>query len=197
MSAVVKLPWSVVLASSSPRRLELLPELVPDFEVLPAEIAEDDHVHEDPWLTAQRLARLKALAVFDLRPDRLVIGADTVVGLEEVEGWTQLMKPADEEDAKRMLGLLQGRTHTVVTGVCLRWPKGMSLFTEATRVTFRPLKPGEIDAYVATGEPMDKAGAYGLQGAAHNFVARIEGSKTNVIGLPMERLREALEALRA
>jgi len=154
-------------------------------------------VHEDPWVTAQQTAREKALAVFALRPNALVLGGDTVVAFQEDGGeWTQLAKPEDEEDAFRMLRLLAGRTHTVVTGVCLRWPGGMTAFTDATKVTFRNVPDAEIRAYIATREPMDKAGAYGLQGGAKLFVEKMEGSPTNVIGLPIEKLEDALKTLR-
>ncbi len=187
--------WPVVLASASPRRRDLLRELVPEFTVDPADVDEDALTDDDPWVTAQRLAREKALAVRERHPDALVIGGDTVVALEGEAGWSQLAKPLDEADARRMLGLLSGRTHTVITGVCLVWPGGLSAFTEATRVTFKAMSEGEIGAYVATGEPMDKAGAYGFQGGARPFVERVEGSVSNVIGLPLERLEEALGAL--
>jgi len=220
----INIPWQVVLASASPRRIELLKQLVPDFEVLPADIAEEDHVHDDPWLTAQRTAREKALVVSSLRPNCLVIAGDTVVALpdgartsvrirhpdfspEDMKShagpqasslqtpWIQLAKPVDAEDACRMLRELSGTAHTVITGVALVFPGGMTAFTEATRVTFKPMTDTEIEAYVATGEPMDKAGAYGFQGGARPFVEKVEGSVTNVIGLPMEKLEEALRSL--
>ncbi len=188
-------PWPVVLASASPRRHELLRRLVSNFEVLPADVDEELLTVADPFVTAQRLAREKALAVSALRPEALVIAGDTVVALEEGGGWRQLAKPADPEDAVAMLSLLSGRTHTVVTGVCLRWPGGMSAFTESSRVSFRQLKQGEAEGYVATGSPMDKAGAYGLQDESQDFIDRVEGSVTNVVGLPLERLEEALTSL--
>ncbi|MCW5939982.1 MAG: septum formation protein Maf [Fimbriimonadaceae bacterium] len=184
--------YAVVLASGSPRREELLRKLVPNFEVVPAEIDEDALTDPDPWITAQRLAREKALAVREVRPDCLVIGGDTVVALAEGDGWRQLSKPVDRDDAVRMLSALSGRTHKVVTGVCLVAPSGMSAFTETTEVTFRKLGKEEIAAYVATGAPMDKAGAYGLQDASQDFVAQVAGSVTNVIGLPMEKLKEEI-----
>lgn len=190
--AVLRIPWPVVLASASPRRQDLLRELVPEFTVDPAHIDEDSMTDPNPWVTAQRLAREKSLAVFERHPGALVIGGDTVVALPEGESWLQLAKPVDAEDACRTLGLLSGRTHLVITGVCLAHPGGMSAFTETTNVTFKPMSPAEIEDYVATGEPMDKAGAYGFQGGARPFVEKIEGSVTNVIGLPMEKLEEAL-----
>lgn len=187
--------WPVVLASGSPRRQELLREVVAEFEVLPADIDEESMVDPDPWVTAQRLAREKALAVRDLRPQTLIIAGDTVVALPDGDGWVQLAKPSDAEDAVAMLGRLAGRTHTVITGVCLLWPGGMSAFTDHSKVTFREMSEKERRDYVATGEPMDKAGSYGLQGEAKKFIDRIEGSVTNVIGLPMEKLREALKSV--
>ena len=180
-----------------------------DFTVDPAHIDEEALTDPDPWVTAQRLAREKALAVFGRHPDSLVIGGDTVVALAmpgavlaipdagkaPVGQWSQLAKPTDPADACRMLGELSGKTHTVVTGVALVYPGGMSAFTEATRVTFKKMSNSEIEAYVATEEPMDKAGAYGFQGGARPFVEKVEGSVTNVIGLPMEKLTEAIREI--
>lgn len=185
----------VVLASASPRRKELLGQWGWPLTVVPSAVDEDALTDPDPWITARRLAREKALAVFADHPESLVIGADTVVALADGEGWIQLAKPVDAADAKRMLTTLQNNTHTVITGVCLKWPGGLSSFTDESRVTFRAVSPEEIERYVATGEPMDKAGAYGLQGMAKQFVARVEGSVTNVIGLPMERLEEAIREM--
>lgn len=189
-------PWPVVLASASPRRDILLRSLFAEFEVVPAEVDEQALVDADPWVTAQRLAREKALCVFETRPDCLVIGGDTVVALQELCGsWTQLAKPSDRDEAHGMLRRLAGNTHTVITGICLRWPQGMSAFTESTRVAFRQLSDAEIERYLDTGESMDKAGAYGLQGGAKDFVAHMEGSPSNVVGLPVERLQQALVAI--
>ena len=162
---------------------------------MPAHVDEDALTDPDPWVTAQRLAREKALAVFAIRPDALVIAGDTVVALETDQGWKQLAKPTDADDAVRMLRELSDRTHTVVTGVCIVWPGGMSAFTEASRVTFRPLTDKQIADYVATGSPLDKAGAYGLQDASQDFIERVEGDVDNVIGLPVTRLREALQSI--
>ena len=189
---VLELSLPVVLASASPRRQELLRSLVSDFAVVPAELDESRLTSKDPWETVQRTAREKALFVADKHPDALVIAGDTVVALPHEGGWRQLGKPTTKRDARRMLRELSGLTHTVVTGVCLRWPAGLSAFTEATKVTFHTLSDDEIQAYVATGSPMDKAGAYGLQDESQSFIARVEGSVSNVIGLPMERLAEAL-----
>lgn len=185
----------MVLASASPRRQELLGRLVEGFEVCPADIDEDALVDPDPWVTAQRLAREKAFAVYGQKPGSLVIGGDTVVALERGNEWRQLAKPRDPGDAARMLMELSGKTHVVVTGVCVVWPGGMSAFTEASRVAFRELDEQEVVRYVATGSPMDKAGAYGLQDGSQDFILRVEGDVDNVIGLPVERLREALKSV--
>jgi len=193
---VKQFPWPVVLASASPRRQELLRALLPDFTVDPADIDEDALTHADPDLTARTLAREKAIAVAARHPDSLIIAGDTVVALPEGTEWHQLTKPTDTANACHILRQLAGRTHHVITGICLRWPGGMSVFAESSRVTFRALTETEISNYVATGEPMDKAGAYGLQGGAKGFVAKIEGSVTNVIGLPVERLKEALAEIK-
>lgn len=192
----MRLPYPVVLASMSPRRRELLERLVPVFEVLPAHLDEDALGDPDPWVAAARIAREKALAIADIRPEALVIAGDTVVAIETPDGYVQLAKPTDETDACRMLSQLSGRAHRVVTGVALRWPGGYEAFTETSTVAFRSLSAVEIADYVSTGEPMDKAGAYGLQGGARAFVERIEGSVANVIGLPVERLDEALREVR-
>ena len=133
--------------------------------------------------------------MFALRPDALVIGADTVVALDG----EQFAKPIDADDARRMLRALSGkdkadaRTHTVATGVSLISSAGVTTFHERTLVTFRELTDAEIDAYVAGGEPMDKAGAYAIQGGAGAFVLQREGSETNVIGLPLKRLAREID----
>lgn len=182
----------VVLASGSPRRRELLTRLVPEFEVLVADVDEDALTLPDPFETAERLAEEKAKAVAALRPDALVIGGDTVVALDGV----QFAKPRDAADARRMLRALSGQTHVVATGVSLVSAKSVQTFHDRTYVTFRELSDEEIAEYVATGEPMDKAGAYAIQGGAAGFVVRREGSESNVIGLPLEALTEALKSIR-
>jgi septum formation protein len=189
-----KLPWPVVLASASPRRVELLGSLVSDFEILPADVDEEALTTLDPVQTAEHLARAKAYAVREARPEALVIGGDTVVALDETR---QLAKPASAEEAKAMLRSLSGGSHRVITAICLCWPGGEDLFSVATAVVFRPLSEEEIDAYVRTGEPMDKAGAYAIQGGASGFVEHIEGSWSNVVGLPLEALKERLAAISA
>lgn len=193
---MIRLSWPVVLASASPRRKELLAKLIEDFIVDPADVDEDALTVAEPSVTARSLSREKAMAVFERHPESLVIGGDTVVALPSEGGWTQLTKPLDVEDAVRILAQLAGRTHHVITGVCLRWPAGMINFTEDSEVTFRPLTETEIRDYIATGEPMDKAGAYGLQGEGRHLVEKISGSVTNVIGLPMEALEQELRKVR-
>ena len=167
----------------------MLGRLVPAFEVLVSEVDEEALTLPDPFATAERLAEAKARAVFALRPDALVIGADTVVALDGA----QFAKPKDKADARRMLRALSGRTHTVATGVSLISSAGVTTFHERTLVTFRELTDAEIDAYVAGGEPMDKAGAYAIQGGAGAFVLQREGSETNVIGLPLKRLAREID----
>ncbi len=188
----MRMKFPVVLASASPRRQELLRPIVGEFVVDPAHVDEDALTVADPWQTAQKLAREKAMVVFERHPEALVIAGDTVVALAEGEGYVQLSKPNGEEDAVRMLTQLSGKTHLVITGVALRWAGGLICFTDETRVTFKKLSPEAIRAYVATGESMDKAGAYGIQGMAKTLVERLEGSVNNVIGLPTEKLIEAL-----
>jgi len=194
-SVTEKMAYPVVLASASPRRRELLARLVPEFEVDAPDLDEEALVDPDPFVTAQRLAREKCLAVYERHPDGLVIAGDTVVALPQGDAWLQLGKPVDAADAERILGLLAGETHVVITGVALRWPKGFSAFTESARVTFRRLSSDEIRSYVAGGEPMDKAGAYGYQGGAKEFIDRLEGDVETVIGLPVARLAEALRSV--
>lgn len=173
--------------------------LIPEFVVDPADLDEEALVDADPWVTAQRLAREKAFAVFERHPESLVLAGDTVVAVplayREPGGFLQLSKPIDAADAARMLGLLQGRSHKVITGVAIRWPAGFEAFTETATVHFRPLTPAQIEEYVATGEPMDKAGAYGAQGMAGLLIDRIEGDFETVVGFPVRAIAEALRNL--
>lgn len=148
---------------------------------------------EDPRETAERIALAKALVVAERHPASLVIGADTVVALWNGR-WEQLAKPRDEEHAAWMLSRLSGRTHTVVTGLATVDRDGRWVSSEETRVTFREVSDEEIRSYVASGEPMDKAGAYAVQGGAAGFVTRVEGSLSNVIGLPIELLKARLQS---
>ena len=183
---------NLILASASPRRRELLSALGLSFEVRPAKGEE----HPEPGLsggeTAKRLSRAKCLEIAaDADENAVVIAADTVVCLDD----EILGKPADEQDAKRMLRALSGRDHRVFTGVTVaRGGRVLSDFEE-TAVHFRPLSEREIEAYIATGEPMDKAGAYGIQGRASLFVRAIEGDYFNVVGLPLCKLGQMLKEL--
>lgn len=173
---------SVVLASASPRRLELLRRLGIEPTVRPADVDETPRPNEAPRALAERLARGKVAVEAD--DDALVVAADTVVAV----GTASLGKPGDREDARTMLELLSGREHEVVTGVAVRRAGRVLADVATTRVRFRALRPSEIDWYLATDEPWDKAGGYGLQGAGAALVATIEGSHTNVIGMPLELL---------
>jgi septum formation protein len=194
----------IVLASASPRRQELLRNAGISFTVQPADIDETPLAGEGARACAGRLAREKALAVWRTRPQDVVLGADTIVVVDEAI----LGKPVDEKDAARMLRLLSGRVHRVITGVCLVRAgdsrdlldpgERMRSASETTLVTLNELSEKEIRDYVATGEPMDKAGAYAIQGGASRWIPRIEGDYSNVVGLPvalvyaMLRKREAI-----
>jgi septum formation protein len=187
----------LVLASASPRRSELLTQAGYRFRVHPAHINEDPLPGEDPIFYVTRLAREKAEAVFrqlttaSPKPERIaVLGADTTVGLDN----TILGKPADAADAARILRLLSGRTHRVITGVALVTATGVEVAAEATAVRFLTLSDAEIADYVAGGEPMDKAGAYAIQGRAARWIPRIEGCYFNVMGLPLALVSSLLES---
>ena len=182
----------LILASHSPRRQELLRRAGFDFEVRPSRIEEIVRPGETAEEFARRAAQEKALEVAGYGPPgAFVLGADTVV----VVNGELLGKPRDVEDARRMLRLLSGHTHRVVTGVCLvRAPqKVAALKHETTSVTFRQLDEEEIQSYLANGEPFDKAGAYGIQGLASKFVTRVEGCYFNVVGLPVALVCEILK----
>ncbi len=171
----------LVLASASPRRQELLRNAGIAFDVQPAHIPEDPLPGEGAQACAERLAREKALAVARLRPHDAVLGADTVVVVDgEILG-----KPADAADAARMLRLLSGREHQVITGVCLVVNGEASVASETTLVTVSAITDEDIAGYVSSGEPMDKAGAYAIQGIASRWIPRIEGDYGNVVGLPV------------
>jgi len=181
---------TLVLASASPRRQELLLAAGIAFTVQPADIDETPLREESPRECAERLAREKALTVFQSHPQDYVLGADTIVVIEK----QILGKPRDASDAMRMLRLLAGRTHAVITGVCVVEPVGsgqgsvgskINAASEITLVTFCDLSDDEIRDYVSTGEPMDKAGAYAIQGIASRWIPRIEGDYSNVVGLPV------------
>jgi len=170
----------LILASQSPRRSELLRQAGVPFTVRARPVAEVLGAGERPEHYVRRLACEKANASWE-HDGEVVLGADTVVVLDE----TVLEKPANAADARRMLRALSGREHTVLTGVCLRHAGGEIVDAASTRVRFAELDDREIDDYVASGEPMDKAGAYAIQGLASKFVDRIEGCYFNVMGLPV------------
>jgi septum formation protein len=187
----------LVLASASPRRRELLTQAGFSFTVHPAHIPEDPLPAEDPIAYVTRLAREKAESVFaelssrSSAPPRVVLGADTTVTLDN----QILAKPADSADAARMLRQLSGRTHHVITGVAVVAAGSTQVAAEVTAVRFLSLSDQEIEAYVATGEPMDKAGAYAIQGRAARWIPRIEGCYFNVVGLPLALVTALLEPL--
>jgi septum formation protein len=171
----------LVLASASPRRQELLRNADIPFEVQPTQVAEDPLPGEGAKECAERLAREKALAVARQRPQDVVLGADTVVVIDgQILG-----KPVDADDAARMLRMLSGREHQVITGVCLVLSGQWSVASEATTVTMSEISDEEIAGYIASGEPMDKAGAYAIQGIAARWIPRIDGDYSNVVGLPV------------
>jgi septum formation protein len=187
----------LILASASPRRRQLLEQIGLIFQVMPSGVDEDDDdiVGRDPLANVQAIALRKARDVADRIENGIVIGADTQILADgEILG-----KPEGAADAVRMLSKLSGRVHRVITGVALvdAATGSEETWVETTLVTFRELTEGEISAYVKTGEPMGKAGAYGIQGRAAAFVERIEGCYFNVVGLPLAKLAQKLKELRA
>jgi septum formation protein len=196
----------LVLASASPRRRQLLAQAGFTFAVRPAHLPEDPRSGEDPIAYVTRLAREKAQAVFDeiaagagcgdpkvgtadLR-SLAVLGADTTVTLDGLI----LGKPENRDDAARMLRMLSGRSHRVITGVALVTQHSVDVAAETTAVRFLTLSDEEIEAYIATGEPMDKAGAYGIQGLAAKWIPRVDGCYFNVMGLPLSLVATMLES---
>jgi septum formation protein len=180
LAEYVMLENVLVLASQSPRRAEILRQAGILFVVRAAPVDETLQSHEAPEEYVRRLAEEKARAV-SAAPDEIVLAADTTVVVDhEILG-----KPADATDARRMLALLSGRRHEVMTGICLRRGDRVVCDHAVTSVWFAPMSVQEIDDYVASGEPMDKAGAYAVQGAASKFIPRIEGCYFNVVGLPI------------
>jgi septum formation protein len=209
----VKLP-PLILASASPRRAELLRQLQPEFQIVPSDAEEVFDAHLSPQELCQLNAHRKARAVATQNPDALVLGADTLVFLGlwssahlgeshsrslrystgrdgEIMG-----KPRDLDDARRMLAQLQGRTHQVVTGVSLIHLRGHRerLFAVSTDVIFRPLTAAQIGSYLSRMNPLDKAGAYAIQEHGDMIVSEISGSRSNVVGLPVERVGAELAA---
>jgi septum formation protein len=181
-------PKSLILASASPRRARILATLGLSFRVAPADLDESLRPREKPEAAVRRLARAKALA-----PRRAagecVLAADTMVVL----GSTILNKPVDPADAERMLRRLSGRSHTVMTGVAVAWGDKVTTVVDRTEVRFRRMDASEIKRYVRSGEPMDKAGAYHIDGAGAAFIESIEGSPSNVAGLSVTSARRLLK----
>jgi len=182
----------LILASASPRRAELLAAAGIECSVRPVEVDERPLDGEAPPDYVVRVARDKARAC-SRTPEDLILAADTAVVIDGLI----LGKPADDADAARMLRLLSGRVHTVLTGVVVREGEREAVATEATAVSFESLSEDEIGWYVASGEPRDKAGAYAVQGLASRFVTRVDGSYSNVVGLPVAQVYRMLVALRS
>jgi septum formation protein len=180
----------LVLASNSPRRRQILADAGIPFVVRVPNVSEELRSGESAVAYVCRLAEEKAFAV-PLGPDEIVLGADTVV----LVGDQVLEKPRDAADAARMIALLSGRVHEVITGICLRSAARKIVDTDTTRVHFVQLDEREIAEYVASGEPMDKAGAYAIQGRASKFIDRVEGCYFNVVGLPIALVYRHLKAL--
>ena len=179
----------LILASGSPRRRELLAQMGYEFEICAPDV--DEHVAGHARDIVYTLAKRKAHAAAKRLSRGVVIASDTLVSLDGAP----LGKPADEDEAHRMLTMLSGREHEVYTGVCVLDAESGKSETQSVRtgVTFRPLSPEEIDAYIHTGEPMDKAGAYAIQGGAWEFVSALDGELENVIGFPVAEVKEMLE----
>jgi septum formation protein len=181
----------LVLASRSPRRSELLRQAGIPFTVRAAEVDETPHDGETPENYVRRVAELKAFSV-PLQPGEIVLGADTTVVIDG----TMLAKPSDAADAKRMLEQLSGRRHEVLTGICLRSQTEVVRDWAVTGVWFTLMTSAEIEDYVRSGEPMDKAGAYGIQGLASKYIEKIDGGYFNVVGLPVSLVYRHIRELR-
>lgn len=189
-----KIKKRIILASASPRRKELMEKTGLDFEVVVSKIDENSICCDTPSAYAANLALSKACQVAADNPDALVIGADTIVVRDTILG-----KPAHRREAVEMLLKLQGSTHEVITGVALvdAGNSYIRTFAESTCVEMMPLTLNQIEAYVDTGEPMDKAGAYGIQGSASVFIPKIQGCYFNVMGLPLHKLWLAINEYRS
>lgn len=183
--------YPLILASASPRRAELLAQMGLSFRIVQSDVPEISHDQLTAREVAQVNAYRKARTVAKRHVDALVLGADTVV----CAGQVLFGKPSDQAEALRMLEQLQGRTHQVITAVCLLYLREhrQRLFAETTDVTFKALGSSEIESYIARTNPLDKAGAYAIQEHGEMLIERVDGSHSNVIGLPVERLKEALE----
>jgi septum formation protein len=180
-----------ILASASPRRQELLRLLLPEFGAVPSEVDESIKTAETPLALVQRLATEKAKAVQPLYPEAAILSADTIV----VCNGEMLGKPLSPQNARRMLGKLSGHTHQVLTGVCLLHGELQHVEVCSTHVLFSVLSENEIEWYVKSGEPLDKAGAYAIQGTGARFIERIDGCYFNVMGLPVSLVYRLLKKL--
>lgn len=179
----------IILASNSPRRKELLSQERIDFDIVPARVKEEIRSNLTPKENVERLARIKCLEVFDRNPDSIVLAADTIVVFNnKIFG-----KPRDEKDAYDMLKQLQGKTHEVMTGVCVASKKGMDVSVTISKVTFFSMIDEEIYDYIKTGEPMDKAGAYAIQGLARKYIRSFDGPFDNIVGLPIDEVKRILQ----
>lgn len=181
----------LVLASKSPRRKDILSQAGIPFVVKPVNVDETRLPEEEPISYVKRIARRKAEAI-EAAPDDVILGADTIVLI----AGEMLGKPAAPADAARMLKMLSGREHVVISGICLMHQRNAVEDVSTTRVWFASLSPEEISDYVASGEPMDKAGAYAIQGLASKFIERIDGCYWNVVGLPISMVYRHLKAMR-
>ena len=181
--------YDVILASSSPRRKELLQLICSNFRVIPPECDEKLPANIPTNEAAEYLSDLKCRYIADIYDNSIVIGCDTMV----ICGGVIYGKPSDEDDAKRMLLALSGKEHVVVSGVTIGYQKRFLSFSVNTKVTFRNLSDADIDIYCRSGEPLDKAGAYGIQGIGSMLVKKIDGDFYNVVGLPVSEIAENLE----
>ncbi len=178
-----------ILASASPRRQELLKYIIPEFEIIPADVEENIPQNISAEKSAEFLAVKKASHISEKFPESIVIGSDTTVIIND----RILGKPSDDADAERMLRMLSGNVHKVITGVCISCGNIRESFSCVTEVEFYPLDKKDIDGYIATGETADKAGAYGIQGKGCLLVKTINGDYFNVVGLPISELKRRLE----
>ncbi len=181
--------YDVILASASPRRKELMGLICRDFRVIPSDCEEDIPEDIKPEATAEYLSRIKCGCIAEVYRNALVIGCDTIV----LSDGKVLGKPENEQDASQMLRMLSGKTHQVITGVTISCGVNKMSFSVSTDVTFRKLSNEDICDYVKTGEPMDKAGAYGIQGKGALFAEKINGDFFNVVGLPVSELAAKLK----
>lgn len=190
MTAVIVMK-KVILASQSPRRKELLEKCIRKFEICPADIDETLDASLPASEAVRQLSMRKAEAVLYTHPEAVVIGSDTVVAVDGII----LGKPADRADAERMLKMLSGKTHQVITGLCIMSTRKIFSDVSCADVTFAPLSDDEIRSYIMSGEPMDKAGSYAIQGEAGRFITRISGDYYTIVGLPLNMAYEELKKL--